>query len=402
MTDDDKRQEDSDWLKDAFDRALRGDNGVAPDAARPAANPFGVTPTPEQEETVRHNELDLDFETESTVPPQAFLPVVDFGDEPAADDNEPDPDPFAVFAFNDSETQTEPTDIVDIPESAEAPEPTAPLIQPTASAAQEHVEANPTEALDVVDAPTVIAPLAEPPVEPTPNSSVDGLDALFGEDKFSEATTALISPPVPADTVHIAREPEVAVADVAPKPAPKGRPNNAVVYGIAGGLALLLGIGGFVLGSMVGGGTASPTPTPTKEAEATAIREPGTWAWNQLFGGECIDPFPGAWAESFEVVDCVTPHAAQLVAVGDLAEGTGTTFPGAEQAAALAQTACSAQGVLDLATAGAYPNLQISLAYAPTQEQWDAGDTKYYCFVTLADASSITGSIAGAGAETTE
>jgi hypothetical protein len=96
------------------------------------------------------------------------------------------------------------------------------------------------------------------------------------------------------------------------------------------------------------------------------------------------------------------PARGQLVAVGDLAEAAGAAYPGAEQAAALAETACSAQGVLDLATAGAYPNLQISLAYSPTQEQWDAGDTKYYCFVTLADASPITGSVAGTGAEITQ
>ncbi len=400
MTDDDKRQEDSDWLKDAFDRALRGDNGVAPDATRPAANPFGVNPSPEQDEPVRHNELDLDFETESTVPPQAFLPVVDFGDDTSADDNESEPDPFAVFNFGDSEPKTEPTDVVDIPE------PTVPLIQPTASAAPEHVEANPTEALDVVDAPTVVAPVAEPPAspvsEPTPTGSVDGLDSLFGEDKFADATTALISAPVPADTIRMTRAPEAQAADVAPKQAKSGVPQNVVVYGIAAGLAVLLGIGGFVLGSMLGGGTATPEPTATKEADATAIREPGTWAWNQLFGGECIDPFPGAWAESFEVVNCETPHAAQLVAVGDLADGAGAAFPGADKAAALAETACSAQGVLDLTTAGAYPNLQVSLAYSPTQEQWDAGDTKYYCFVSLADASPITGSVAGTGAEITQ
>lgn len=386
---DDKRQEDSDWLRDAFDRALRGDNGVAPDAARPAANPFGVTPTPEQEEPVRHNELDLDFETESTVPPQAFLPVVDFGDDAAADDS--DPDPFAVFSMADSEPQTEPTDIIDIPEE------TVPVIQPTESAAPEHVEENPTEALDLVDAPTVVAPIADP----TPTGSVDGLESLFGEDKFAEATTALISPPVAADTIRMTREPVAPRDETVEKPAKAGIPANVVTYGIAGGLAVLLGIGGFVLGATLGGGTAAPEPTPTEESSATATREPGTWAWNQLFGGECIDPFPGAWSESFEVVDCATPHAAQLVAVGDLAEGTGGTFPGVEQAAALSETACSAQGILDLNLAGAYPNIQISTAYAPTQEQWDAGDTEYYCFVTLADASPITGSVAGTGAEPT-
>ncbi|MFM2412707.1 MAG: hypothetical protein RLZZ587_1040, partial [Actinomycetota bacterium] len=251
---DDKRQEDSDWLKDAFDRALRGDNGVAPDAARPAANPFGVTPAPEQEEPVRHNELDLDFETESTVPPQAFLPVVDFGDDGAADDG--DPDPFAVFSMADSEAQTEPTDIVDVPAETDT------LIEQTESSAPEHIEANPTEALDVVDAPTVVAPIAEP----TPTGSVDGLESLFGEDKFADATTALISAPVAADTIRMTREPVQASGEAAVKPAKAGIPANVVTYGIAGGLAVLLGIGGFVLGSTLGGGTATPEPTATEDS----------------------------------------------------------------------------------------------------------------------------------------
>lgn len=400
---DDNRQEDSDWLKDAFERALRGDNGVAPDAARPAANPFGVNPQStdprESEGPVGHNELDLDFETESTVPAQAFLPVVDFGDEPTVDENDVEPDPFAVFSMSETTTPTEPTDVIDVPDE------TVPLIQPTVNAVPEHIEANPTEALDTIDAPTVVAPVQEP----TPTGTLDGLDALFGEDKFAEATTAIISAPTAADTIRMTREPNVAEQPLAqtetsePKAPRAGIPANAVTYGIAAGVSILLAIGGFVLGStLAGGSTATPEPTATADSGATATREPGTWAWNQLYGGECIEPFPGAWAESFEVVDCETPHAAQLVAVGDLAEGLGGAYPGVDEAAALAETACSAQGVLDLTKAGAYPNMQISTSYAPSQEQWDAGNTSYYCFVSLADASPITGSVVGTGPEVTQ
>lgn len=380
---DDNRNDDAEWLKDAFDRALRGDNGVAPDAARPAANPFGVTPTPEQEEPVRHNELDLDFETESTVPPQAFLPVVDFGDDDTSDDS--DPDPFAVFTRPDEPTPaaaepTEPIDIVELP----------PVAEP------EHVESNPTEMIDVVDAPTVIAPVATE----TPATSLDGLESLFADDKFAEAPTALITAPSAADTVRIAREPEGSATGADEKPARSAKPTNVIVLAGAAVATVVIAIGAFVLGSTLGGSTATPEPTATEEPGATAMREPGTWAWNQLYGGECVDPFPGAWAESFDVVDCATPHAAQLVAVGDLADGTGGTFPGVDQAAALSNTACSAQGVLDLATAGAYPNIQVSVAYPVTQEQWDSGETSYYCFVSLADAAPITGSVAGAGVAT--
>lgn len=388
---DEKPNDNSEWLTDAFDRALRGDNGVAPDAARPAANPFGVTPPAEQEEPVRHNELDLDFETESTVPPQAFLPVVDFGDDTVDDSvDDSEPDPFAVFRQTDA-TEALPTVEFETPTVPEPAAPTVPLIQPTASAAPEHVEALPTEALDTIDAPTVVAPV----VEPTPTGSVDGLESLFGEDRFAEATTAIIGTPTPQEPIR----PQAVPAGATPsdKPARVGLPANAVTYGIAGGAILLLGIGGFILGSTLNGGSATPEPTATTHAPATAPREPGTWAWNELFGGECVDPFPGAWAENFDVVDCATPHAAQLVAVGDLAAAISNTYPGAEEAGAVVDGLCSAKGVLDLSAAGAYPNMQISTAFAPTQEEWDAGNTSYYCFVSLADASPITGSVQGAG-----
>jgi hypothetical protein len=358
---DDKKPDDSDWLSEAFDRALRGDNGVAPDAARPAARPFGATPTPpapNRDEPVRRNDLDLDFETESAVPPQAFLPVVDFGDE--SDVDETAPDPFAVFSHADS-----------VP---------------------------PTEAMDVIDAPAAGAPAADLP----PTASLDGLASLFSEDKFADSTTAVISAPTPADSNSSKRKTVKPQTDPSTPPTHEATPAKAVTYGIAAGLTVLLGIGGFVLGTTLGGGPAAPEPTETAEIDATATREPGTWAWNQLFGGECVDPFPGAWAESFDVVDCAAPHAAQLVSKGDLAASVGSSFPGVDEVAALTETACSAQGVLDLGVAGAYPNIQVSVSYAPTQEQWDAGNTAYYCFVSLADATPITGSLASNSAEITE
>lgn len=384
MSDED-RQNDSDWLKDAFERALRGDNGVAPDAARPAANPFGVTPTPEQEEPVRHNELDLDFETESTVPPQAFLPVVDFGDDEPVDDSEPDP--FAVFARPDEVSSLEdlPTEAID---TVDLPEFDVPNLD------SQTLDSPPTEAIDLVDAPTVVAT----PADPAPTEALDGIESLFGDDRFADAPTAAIGTAAPA-TVVMERE-STNTESTNTQPAARTRtgiPRNVLILGGAAFATVALSIAAFVLGSTLGGSTGSPEPVATDDAEATATREPGTWAWNQMFGGECVDPFPGAWAESFDVVDCATPHAAQLVAVGDLAEQTGGTFPGVDQSAALAEAACSAQGVLDLATAGAYPNIQINVAYPVTAEQWDSGETSFYCFVSLADASPITGSVAGTG-----
>jgi len=42
--------------------------------------------------------------------------------------------------------------------------------------------------------------------------------------------------------------------------------------------------------------TPTPTPTPTEETVVGPV-EPGTHAWDELGGGECLDAFPNAWAE---------------------------------------------------------------------------------------------------------
>lgn len=371
---DDEPRDDVDWLQDAFDRALRGDNGTAPDATRPAANPLAsaapTSPntgeTPPVEEPIQRNELDLDFETEATVPAGAFTPVVDFGEvnsseaDATDDDNEPAPDPMAVF------------------EAREQP--------------LNHVEALPTESIDVLDTPTLAVETTAPTTSPTPGAGIDGLDSLFSDNNFSEATTRIISTLEP--TVVLPTVASTATEGEAATPKSKFAVDPKVLRIVAfvvGGL--VLAVAGFFLGRVVSGPVAVPTPTATPKAPATEMRAPGTWAWTELFGGECIDPYPGAWAEEFTVVSCEKPHAAQLVAVGDLSEIEGNSYPGDDQIGPLVSAECQKQGVLDLSVASAYPNMEVTFAHAANEDDWDDGNTSYYCFVSLNDGSDITGSV---------
>jgi hypothetical protein len=173
MTENDKdnengKHDDVDWLRDAFDRAVRGDNGTASDTSRPAIDPFaGLTPAggpsiPSGEnppapapDSARRNDLDLDFETDNMPPVTAFEPVV-------------------------------------------------PLDRPLPAIATDYP---PTEALDAVVLPPTEVVESAPPITPTNAGSaavasdettgLDRLDQLFATTDTSAATIPLVSPRVP-------------------------------------------------------------------------------------------------------------------------------------------------------------------------------------------------------------
>src|SRR5690606_3390770 len=142
----------------------------------------------------------------------------------------------------------------------------------------------------------------------------------------------------------------------------------------------------------------SPTPSPSATALPAGPVEPGVWAWNELLGGECLDDYDDPWADEFTVVDCAEPHPAQLVYRGVFppsAEGvTDDPFPGTEALHGQIPALCSAAGVIDLAAAGQYTDVQINGSYPATAEQWDAGDRSYYCFVTRGSGELLTGTLA--------
>ncbi|SEB79443.1 hypothetical protein SAMN04489806_1791 [Paramicrobacterium humi] len=181
---------------------------------------------------------------------------------------------------------------------------------------------------------------------------------------------------------------------------PSRRP--ALMIGLAVIAVLVLG-GLFWVGTLIPGmisaGEAQPTPTatatPTPTLPATGPLPAGTYAWDQLRGGECLDPYTSPWEEKFTVVSCEGAHAAQLVAVGPVSDDENAAFPGQDELASQIYLLCSAPGVIDLAKAGAYTDVQVQGAYPVTEEQWKDGQRNYYCFVNRSSGDAITGSLAG-------
>jgi len=143
--------------------------------------------------------------------------------------------------------------------------------------------------------------------------------------------------------------------------------------------------------------TPTPTPTPTVTPKRAAAVGPGVHPWDTLGGGECIQPFTNVWAQEFTVVDCATPHAAQLVYTNLLSADPAAPYPGVDALAQQIPGLCTAGGVIDLGAAAAYPDLQVVGSYPATEQQWKDGQRSYYCFANRSGGEPLTSSVAGPG-----
>ncbi|WIE76111.1 septum formation family protein [Curtobacterium sp. MCSS17_007] len=153
-------------------------------------------------------------------------------------------------------------------------------------------------------------------------------------------------------------------------------------------------------------GDASPSTAPSTEAAAPAApaqplqfattpAAPGQHAWTDLAGGECLSPFDDAWAQTFTVVACSAPHAAQLTARVQVEAGA---WPGPDDLRAQAAEVCQTSQAIDTAAAASYGDVQVQGSYAPDQETWDRGNTFISCFATRSSGQPLTGSLAPDGA----
>ena len=231
------------------------------------------------------------------------------------------------------------------------------------------------------------------------------IDALFGEQAFQEYEAGPSASERPFANRPAASE--VAEGEAAPH-AGIGT-GQRVLLTVAGSLVAVLAIValffvGTRLPALLGPApavtqAASPTPSASDPAALPAgPQPPGQYDWNQLLGGECLDPYTDPWAETFTVVDCTAPHHAQMVFRGVIPTTTSTAFPGLDALKAQVPVLCTAAGVIDLVAAGQYSDAQISASYPVNAGQWDAGDHAYYCFVSRSSGDTLTGSVAGASA----
>ncbi|RFA16278.1 hypothetical protein B7R21_02550 [Subtercola boreus] len=143
------------------------------------------------------------------------------------------------------------------------------------------------------------------------------------------------------------------------------------------------------------GPTKTPTPTPTPLPTSTSGPQlAGTFEWFQLRGGECISSYSSAWQQRFAVVDCATPHGAQVVRVGTLGADPQSAFPGQSTIAQDLNLLCQQSGTFTAELLGAYPDVVWQASYPVTAEQWQAGQRNYSCFVSRSSSLPLVGSFA--------
>lgn len=237
------------------------------------------------------------------------------------------------------------------------------------------------------------------------------LDDVFGESAFRDyGDEPLIAVPRRDPAAQPATGTAGSADAPAPRPAraPRGPipKNQQVLMWVAGGLvAVLLLIALYFLGIRLGAAepepVASPSPTPTQTTtptpEATALPAgplaAGTYDWQELLGGECLEPFADPWAEEFTVVDCGVPHHAQLVDRGTFTDLAAQEYPGAEALQSQINLLCTGPNVIDLTAAGQFSDIQVQATYAATAEEWEAGHHDYFCFVSRSSGEPLPHSV---------
>lgn len=144
--------------------------------------------------------------------------------------------------------------------------------------------------------------------------------------------------------------------------------------------------------------TATPTPTPTPEPvdPAAGPVQPGEYAWDELRGGECLEPYESAWQEDYTVVACDGPHAAQLLVRAEFPEDAAPSgaYPGFDELAGRINLLCTDPKAIDYGAAREYDDIVVEGAHAVTPEEWDEGHQDYFCFLRRSSGDPLTGTLA--------
>ncbi|WP_341953163.1 septum formation family protein [Salinibacterium sp. TMP30] len=220
----------------------------------------------------------------------------------------------------------------------------------------------------------------------------DAVGALFGDEQFVEYEDQPRGALVPA-AITRPRAPQ------APRPPiPRGQ---LFAISIATGLVAALALTAlFLAGTRIGdsitpAAVATPSPTDTASAAPTIGPLPGgTYAWNELLGGECLEPFDSAWQDEYTVIECAQPHAAQLLKRGQFDDAVSAPFPEVDDLVSRTTSLCSTDAVINYAAAESFADLELVASFAPTAQSWDAGQRDYYCFATRSGSEALTESVA--------
>jgi len=221
----------------------------------------------------------------------------------------------------------------------------------------------------------------------------DAVGALFGEDMFVEYEDQPLVSNVPA-VITRPRGPDAPRA-----PIPRGQ---LIGLSIAGGLVAALALTAlFLAGTRIAPDVApaavvSPTPSaaPVVDAPTVGPLPAGSYLWDELLGGECVEPFESAWQTEYTVVDCAQPHAAQLLTRAPFADAVSDPYPGIEELTTRTAALCSTDAVIDFAAATAFADLAVVSSFAANGDDWSAGQRDYFCFAVRTGDDALTGSVA--------
>jgi len=244
--------------------------------------------------------------------------------------------------------------------------------------------------------PAQPAPVDEAPTTKLPSTD---FDSLFGDEQFKEYDDeSLLSPLVPGRT------------DTPPPPvlprAPLTSTQRTLIW-VAGSLVAVLAlIGLFLFGTSLSG-PAEVLPPVAQSPDAAEPEEPvaptvgpvapGTYAWDELLGTECIQPFESAWDEQFTVIDCGTPHAAQMLSKGvfddEEDDAAGAEYPGVDALVERATEACESRDIINYGKAVNYKDIRVTASVPANAEQWTAGERDYYCFASRESGDPLNATI---------
>jgi hypothetical protein len=250
--------------------------------------------------------------------------------------------------------------------------------------------------------PATFDPFATAPAAPATDAGLFGepgsaLDALFGEEQFREYETGVLDP---NERPFAGRSARAAVGS--PVEAVPVSRTQRVLLSVAGVLVAVLALVAlFFVGTRLPAllkaapaAATSPTSSPSSGASPIGPVANGVHPWTALRGGECLDPYTSPWADTFTVVDCATPHPAQMVFRGTFDTPADQGYPGVDALQAQIPALCAAPGIINLAAAGAYADAQVQGSYAVNDQQWAEGEHDYFCFVSRSSGQPLTASVA--------
>jgi len=237
---------------------------------------------------------------------------------------------------------------------------------------------------------------------PTPEAEGLGaspLDDLFGEASFADYDDALIPALPPRGSTALA------VIDRGSKPPRPPIPTvQKVLMWVAGGLlAALALVGLFLLGTKIAKDAPAPavaeSPSPSATPSQPGVLPLGPVAngdhnWSELLGGECIQPYTDPWQDTYAVVDCGTPHQAQMVHRGLFPDDSTVVYPGGDELQKRLSLLCTPPTIIDYTAAGGATDIQVSGSFAADEQDWQGGNRTYFCFVSRANGAQFTTSIA--------